>query len=199
MGWGVHASLVGARTLRVRRSAAPRAFQVFDPPLKTRPYATLSSSLSITERAAAVDTESRMGSVSCSNLALGEGLGGFQALFDVQAAVVSEHAAERWCNQVASELLVPLASFREAYDASQSLQDEIQRLARQYEVSTLVILRRLHDAGFLDRQEMWAAHKEERDRLLDIPRGSGGNFYAPEVARVSERFARAVVTSNFEG
>lgn len=124
---------------------------------------------------------------------------GQSALSDVQVSVVSEHAAERWCNQVAAELLVPLASFREAYDASQSLQDEIQRLARQYKVSTLVILRRLHDAGFLGRQEMWAAYEEERDRLLDIPRGSGGNFYATEVARVSERFARAVVTSTFEG
>jgi len=124
---------------------------------------------------------------------------GQSALSDVQPAVVSEFAAERWCNQVAAELLVPLASFREAYDASQSLQDEIQRLARQYKVSTLVILRRLHDAGFLGRQEMWAAYQAERDRLLDIPRGSGGNFYATEVARVSERFARAVVMSTFEG
>ncbi len=61
------------------------------------------------------------------------------------------------------------------------------------------MLRRLCDAGHLTRQAMWAAYQDELERLLDIPRGSGGNFYATEVHRVSERFARAVVTSTLEG
>jgi Zn-dependent peptidase ImmA (M78 family) len=125
---------------------------------------------------------------------------GESALSDVQAAFVSEHATERWCNQVAAEFLVPLALFREEFDRHASLQDEVERLARRFKVSTLVILRRIHDAGFLGRQEMWAAYEAELERLLAIPRGeSGGNFYATEVTRVSERFARAVVTSTLEG
>lgn len=124
---------------------------------------------------------------------------GQSALSDAQAAVVSEHAAERWCNQVAAELLVPMAVFRDEFDDGADLQEEVERLARRFKVSTLVILRRLHDAGFLGRQQMWAAYKAELERLMEIPRGSGGNFYATEVARVSERFARAVITSTFEG
>ncbi len=125
---------------------------------------------------------------------------GQSALSDAQAVVVSEHAVERWCNQVAAEFLVPLAVLGAEYDADADLWTEVARLARRFKVSTLVILRRIHDAGFLTRQAMWAAYQEELDRLLEIPRGSGGgNFYATEVARVSERFARAVVTSTFEG
>jgi Zn-dependent peptidase ImmA (M78 family)/transcriptional regulator with XRE-family HTH domain len=125
---------------------------------------------------------------------------GESALSDAQAAFVSEHATERWCNQVAAEFLVPLAVLREEFNADATLHDEMNRLARRFKVSTLVILRRIHDAGYLGRQAMWAAYQAELDRLLDIPRGgSGGNFYATEVTRVSERFARAVVTSTFEG
>ena len=41
---------------------------------------------------------------------------GQSALSDAQARSVPEHAVERWCNQVAAELLVPLAALREAYD-----------------------------------------------------------------------------------
>ncbi|MEZ6009333.1 MAG: ImmA/IrrE family metallo-endopeptidase [Planctomycetota bacterium] len=124
---------------------------------------------------------------------------GQSALSDVQPSVGSAHATEHWCNQVAAELLVPLAWIRGAYDASKSLPSEIQRLAHQFKVSTLVILRRLHDAGFLGRRELWSAYEVERDRLLDQPRRSGGSFYDTELARVSERFARALVGSTFEG
>jgi Zn-dependent peptidase ImmA (M78 family) len=125
---------------------------------------------------------------------------GQSALSDAQAAFVSEHATERWCNQVAAELLVPLAVIREEFNGDASLHDEMERLARRFKVSTLVTLRRIHDAGYLSRQAMWAAYSSELERLLEIPRGgSGGNFYATEMTRVSERFARAVVTSTLEG
>ncbi|MFO7535315.1 MAG: DNA-binding protein, partial [Kiritimatiellia bacterium] len=39
----------------------------------------------------------------------------------------------------------------------------------------------------------------ELERLSAIPRGSGGNFYFTQAARVSKRFARALVSSTFEG
>lgn len=124
---------------------------------------------------------------------------GQSALSDVQAAVVSDHATERWCNEVAAEILVPLALLREEYNADAELWDEVARLARRFKVSTLVVLRRIHDVGAVSRQEMWAAYEEELQRLVKLPRGSGGNFYTTEVARVSERFARAVVASTLEG
>jgi len=106
---------------------------------------------------------------------------------------------ERWCNQVAVELLVPLDVMRQEYDGAASLPDEVSRLARRFKVSTLVILRRIHDAGGMTRQEFWNAYHAEVERLLAIPRGSGGNFYLTQAARVSKRFAAALVTSTLEG
>jgi Zn-dependent peptidase ImmA (M78 family) len=124
---------------------------------------------------------------------------GESAVSDSQPALVPEQSVERWCNRVAAELLVPLATLREAYNGTAELKDEAGRLARFFKVSTLVILCRIHDAGGLDRKEFITAYDEELKRLRAIPKGSGGNFYLTQAARVSKRFAAALVTSTLEG
>ena len=124
---------------------------------------------------------------------------GQSAVSDAQALQISEHEVERWCNRVAAELLVPLTIMRREYRDDSELHGEVQRLARRFKVSTLVILRRLHDAGGLTRQEFWQKYEEELERLLAIGKGSGGNFYLTQAARVSKRFARALVISTLEG
>jgi Zn-dependent peptidase ImmA (M78 family) len=124
---------------------------------------------------------------------------GQSAVSDAQALQVSEHEVERWCNRVAAELLVPLAILSREYRDDSELQVELDRLARRFKVSTLVILRRIHDAGGLTKQEFWQAYEEELERLLAIAKGRGGNFYLTQAARVSKRFARALVISTLEG
>jgi len=124
---------------------------------------------------------------------------GESALSDAEALQVPDHATERWCNQVAAELLVPLAAIREASEAGGSLREQMDGLARRFKVSTLVVLRRLHDAGRLTREELWSAYTEELARLRDLPTRSGGNFYLTLGARASKRFARALVVSTLEG
>jgi len=79
------------------------------------------------------------------------------------------------------------------------LQGEVNRLARLFKVSSLVILRRIHDVGGLTREEFGEAYDAELARLRAIPRGSGGDFYLTQAARVSQRFARALVASTLEG
>ncbi len=124
---------------------------------------------------------------------------GQSAVSDAQAAWVPEDAVERWCNRVAAELLVPLEVLRAEYDTGTELRAEVDRLARRFKVSTLVVLRRIHDAGGLTREQLWQAYDEEIERLSDLPKGSGGNFYLTQAARVSKRFARALVVSTLEG
>lgn len=124
---------------------------------------------------------------------------GQSAVSDAQLAIVPDQEVERWCNHVAAELLVPLELIRQVYEANANLPDEVNRLARRFKVSTLVVLRRLHDVGGLTRQEFWNAYNAEVERLRAIPRGSGGNFYLTQAARVSKRFAAALVTSTLEG
>lgn len=124
---------------------------------------------------------------------------GQSAVSDAQALLVPEHQVERWCNNVAAELLVPLAVLKQEYDRSLNLRASLDRLARRFKVSTLVILRRIHDAGGLTREEFWREYEKELKRLLAISKKGGGNFYLTQAARVSKRFARAIVVSTLEG
>ena len=124
---------------------------------------------------------------------------GQSAVSDAEARAAPDQEVERWCNRVAAELLVPLAALRSEFDRRAHLKDELHRLARRFKVSSLVILRRVGDAGWLTRAELWAAYDEELARLRSLPRGSGGNFYLTLGARVSKRFARALVVSTLEG
>lgn len=124
---------------------------------------------------------------------------GQSAVSDAQALQVPEHQIERWCNRVAAELLVPITVLRGEYQPGKPLQEETDRLARRFKVSTLVVLRRIHDAGGLTHDELWRAYREELERLQAMPGGSGGNFYLTLGARASKRFARALVVSTLEG
>ncbi len=126
---------------------------------------------------------------------------GQTALSDVSAEVVSDNATEIWCNKVAAELLVPMASFLGELMVDESTADTLRRLARHFKVSSLVILRRLLDAGRIDRNAFFAAYREELARLREVEaRGTGGgDFYRTTAARVSKRFARALVESTLEG
>lgn len=124
---------------------------------------------------------------------------GQSALSDTQASRLPEHEVERWCNQVAAELLVPLAVLRGEYRRNSNLRQETDRLARRFKVSTLVILRRIHDVGGLTREQFWQAYNEELEQLRALPKASGGDFYLTQAVRVSKRFARALVVSTLEG
>ena len=124
---------------------------------------------------------------------------GQSGVSDAQAVTVPDQEIERWCNRVAAELLVPLDLVRNEYDERAGLRSELDRLARRFKVSTLVILRRIHDAGALTDDELWSAYDEELNRLRRLPQGRGGDFYLTLGARVSKRFARALVVSTLEG
>jgi Zn-dependent peptidase ImmA (M78 family) len=124
---------------------------------------------------------------------------GESGLSDVEPVCSPSNRVETWCTRVAAETLVPLAALQDEYRESNDLVGEVARLARCFKVSTLVILRRIHDAGHLTQDELWTAYREELERLQAIPRGSGGNFYWTQAARVSKRFARALVVSTLEG
>ena len=118
---------------------------------------------------------------------------------EYQAPQSPGYQVEKWCNQVAAELLVPLDIFKREYRPNVILKDEVDRLARRFKVSSLVILRRVHDTGHLMRDEFWYEYEKELKRVRAIAKKSGGNFYLTQAARVSKRFARALVISTLEG
>lgn len=124
---------------------------------------------------------------------------GESALSDVGPLAAPSHQVEKWCNRVAAELLVPMSVLREERRTSADLREELDRLARRFKVSTLVVLRRIHDAGALSREALWEEYEREVERLRRVPRGTGGDFYLTQAARAGKRFARALVVSTFEG
>ena len=126
---------------------------------------------------------------------------GATGVSDIQAGQVPEQRTERWCNQVAAELLMPLEEMRATHQRNAPIPDEIQRLAREFKVSTLVALRRLFDAGYITQAALWQHYREEQERLRTMKERSsgGGDFYRSLGARTSKRFARAMVSSTLEG
>jgi Zn-dependent peptidase ImmA (M78 family) len=127
---------------------------------------------------------------------------GVSALSDAEASAFPNEETERWCNQVAAEVLVPLAVFQEELQTSEATESATARLARRFKVSTLVILRRLREAGwFHSWEDFQTAYAKELDRLrLATPASSGGgDFYRTLGARVSRRFEYAVVADTLNG
>jgi Zn-dependent peptidase ImmA (M78 family) len=126
---------------------------------------------------------------------------GESGISDPEVGQLAAPGVERWCNAVAAEFLMPLALLRQDYQGGVPVADEIQRLACTYKVSTLVALRRLFDAGFIDQTTLWQSYREELARIRGLDRGGsgGGNFYRTLGARTGKRFARAVLSSTLEG
>ncbi|MHB1502910.1 MAG: helix-turn-helix domain-containing protein [Acidimicrobiales bacterium] len=127
---------------------------------------------------------------------------GETALDDADLGATPTNPVERWCNQVAAEVLVPLGSLHDALSPDVAVVDELESLARRFKVSTLVVLRRVHDAGRLSWDEYQTVYRDELTRLLEIlgeRSRTGGNFFNTQPARVSKRFARAVIVSTLEG
>ena len=108
---------------------------------------------------------------------------------------------EVWCNAVAAELLVPLEALKNEIREDEQLDKMMARLIKIFKVSTLVMLRRLLDAKFLNKEEFGRAWAYERARLKEIAEkgGGGGDFYRTTVSRVSKRFTQALITSTLEG
>jgi Zn-dependent peptidase ImmA (M78 family) len=128
---------------------------------------------------------------------------GQSAVSDADLEAGSTNAIERWCNEVAADFLLPLDALRGMNVNLPGLTDQLQDLAREFKVSTLVVLRRIYDGGHLTRSQFRIAYAEERDRILAIMEESGGmgggNFYNTQPLRVSKRFARAIIESTLEG
>lgn len=124
---------------------------------------------------------------------------GESAISNVEPISVPSHSVEKWCNQVAAEILVPITSLRKELHKDANLTSEFRRLARHYKVSTLVILRRLFDAGELAKPNLMNLYRGEVEKIKTLAKGSGGSFHPTLKARVGHRFGSALVRSTLAG
>lgn len=128
---------------------------------------------------------------------------GASALSDAAMTADGGRREELWCNRVAAEVLIPLTVLRRDF-AGEATTQELDRLARKYRVSTLVVLKRVFDAGFLTWEDYRDRYERERERVIGIlaaRRGDegGGNYYYTQPLRLSRQFAQAVITSALDG
>lgn len=108
---------------------------------------------------------------------------------------------ERFCNQVAAELLVPSAELREAWAKAESQEDWLQSLTQLFKVSTLVVLRRLNDQALISDRTFQQHYQAEQERFqaTSSERTGGGDFYRTQISRFSNQFLTALVESTLEG
>lgn len=180
--------IVGANTHRVLRPEEFRGFALADP------VAPLIFVNGTDTKAAQIFTMIH----ELAHIWLGE-----SALSDAAMKAAHGQEDELWCNQVAAEVLVPQALLRSDYRGEPTT-DELERLANRYRVSTLVVLKQLLTAQLLSWQGFENRYDEELDRvraILAARRGeaTGGNYYYTQPLRLSRQFARAVISSTFEG
>lgn len=112
-----------------------------------------------------------------------------------------DRAEERFCNQVAAELLVPETELRQQWPEACRQAQPVAWLLRQFKVSSLVVLRRLNDLGLIDLDTFQRLYREEveRFRAIAAERAGGGDFYRTQRTRSGRRFARALIESTLEG
>jgi Zn-dependent peptidase ImmA (M78 family) len=117
----------------------------------------------------------------------------------IERLPLAEKHVERFCNEVAAEVLIPSFDFAEqAKDFPQNVErvsdDYFVNLANRYGVSREAVLRRFLDQGrvtqdfYENKAKQWAAQKKE---------SGGGNWYLNQGAYLSDRFAKEVVSRHY--
>ncbi len=111
---------------------------------------------------------------------------------------------ERWCNAVASEVLVPRGDLapRHARVADAPLPEALDALAHDFRCGTLVVLQALHRTGVRRLDDFSAAYDAEVRRLRTLGesrKGSGGDHYNNQPFRIGERLSRALIADALEG
>lgn len=114
-----------------------------------------------------------------------------------------ERENERFCDQVAAEVLSPESEFHALWLTSSNPSDNIDKLTRYFRVSRLVIIRRAYDLRKISRSTYNLLYEAElkdiEARLKRQRQSTGGNYYATMWTRHSSLFTSTLISSVFEG
>ena len=125
---------------------------------------------------------------------------GRSAAFDLRALQPAHDEVEEACNRIAAEFLVPATAFREVWPRVAADSDRFQRIARHFKVSEVVAARRALDLKAISRDEFFRFYEAYRaQRRAKGASATGGDFFATQNLRLSQRFGEAVVRAVQEG
>ncbi|MCD4785897.1 MAG: ImmA/IrrE family metallo-endopeptidase [Candidatus Eremiobacteraeota bacterium] len=114
---------------------------------------------------------------------------------------------EVFCNKFASEFLVPYEDFRHRIDrtfVNEDIEVFANKMAMHYKVSREVILRKLLDAGKIDRElceykaSQWNAEYIKKTKDKQSGKG-GGNYYATQATYLGEEFLTQAFNRYYQG
>lgn len=119
----------------------------------------------------------------------------------------SQRAKETWCNRVAGALVVPAMELISSYNASKSIEENLDPLRNRFKVSSLVILYRLYQLDFFETEEEFdSIFSKEQQRLRALARPKrekkgdrGPNVYLLLLKSLGRRFSRALVSDAIYG
>jgi Zn-dependent peptidase ImmA (M78 family) len=119
------------------------------------------------------------------------------ALDDID--LMSVQKTERFCNQVAAELLVPMDAFENVWMQNEATESNVMRAATTFGVSHSVVLIRAFDAGFITQAELTTGLDEATSFSEATLKTGGGNYYYMLRSRLGRPFLEAVIHSARSG
>jgi len=118
---------------------------------------------------------------------------------DLAYSSLEEDQVEKFCNQVAAEILTPQTGFLQRWNNHQNLEENIAEITRYYKVSSVVVLRRALELGRISRDRFFKQYHLELEKQQPVKESSGGDPYATYWTRNSKRLTQAIVSATFEG
>jgi Zn-dependent peptidase ImmA (M78 family)/transcriptional regulator with XRE-family HTH domain len=109
------------------------------------------------------------------------------------------HRIDQVCDSIAAEVLIPSVDFLLRWDDSYELDDNLDRIARKYRVSTFVVLRRAYEFGKIQRELFVLKYGELLGRVTRKKTDDGGDYYKLVLSRNSRTFTSALVVATGEG
>ena len=120
--------------------------------------------------------------------------------------IVNNSQLEKFCNEVAAEMLLPLSSIQSTLEPQLDIYTNIKHISKVFNVSELVVCIRLKEKKIIDNKvfnEVYANLLiEMRENLLGKQlqeKKSGGDYYATNGSRLDARFATRVSRKAREG
>jgi len=121
---------------------------------------------------------------------------GKDGLFNLVNTMPGDDEAEKYCNRVAAEFLVPAEAMRANWPEVADSANPFDKLARTFKVSPIVIARRALDLRFIDQSRFFAFYRQKQlewEKNKEKKETSGGNFYATQAVRLGRKFSSTVV------
>ena len=128
---------------------------------------------------------------------------GTDGLFNLVKMMPAGDDAERFCNRVAAEFLIPEYTLKERWDEAQQASEPFRTIARWFKVSPVVAARRALDLRLITKPEFYSFYEKDRDEWRKAKdkrkKKPGGDFYRTQGVRLGRLFGSAVVRATREG